>query len=445
MEVLRPQHVWTGTELRSGWGVAVEGGRIAAWVPPGQASPGEVRLGGLLMPGLVDAHSHAFQRAFRGHVQWRDAERDDFWTWRQAMYATANRLTPEGVFAVSRLAFLELAEAGVTEVGEFHYLHHAPDGARYEDPDLLARQVIAAALDVGIRITLLRVAYARHSYGRPLDPDQQRFGDRSPDDVLAAIERLRAIDDPRVRIGLAPHSVRAVPAAWLAEFARFVGPIHAHVAEQPAEVAACRAEHGRSPLQVFVDAGLVDDRFCAVHLTHPDDGDVERIVAADAAICVCPSTELDLGDGFLPLHARAARLCVGSDSHALTDPLVELRDLELHARALARRRNVMTPPGDRHGLAALLLQIGTHEGTRALGGTAATLDVGRVADLVHIDLGAHPAAAGLPPLEAAALRATGDWVTDVWVAGDRVVADGRHPRREAIVEAARPHLAVSPP
>ena len=288
----------------------------------------------LVLPGLVNAHSHAFQRAFRGHVQWKAAGKDDFWSWRDRMYATANRLDPEGVQAVSALAFLEMVKSGITHVGEFHYLHHAPDGTRYEDPDELAKRVLAAAEQVGLRITLLRVAYARAGVGKPLRPDQARFGDRDPEDVLAAVERLSAHASDRVRIGLGPHSVRALDADWLRALGAYEGIVHTHVSEQRAENEACRSEHGASPLQVLADAGLVGERFTAVHLTWPRQGDVQLLEEAGGSVCACPTTELDLGDGFLPAEVMdRLPVCVGSDSHAVIDLWQEMRSLELHARA----------------------------------------------------------------------------------------------------------------
>ena len=441
MTFLLPDWTWTPDALLAGVGVRIVDGRIAAIGAPGPDDT-PVRLPGrLLLPGLVNAHSHAFQRAFRGHVQWRRAGQSDFWTWRDAMYRTANALTPEGVAAVSRLCFLEMAEAGVTQVGEFHYLHHQPDGTPYEDPDELAQRVIGAALDVGIRITLLRVVYARNGPDQPLRPDQQRFADRSPDDPLAAVQRLRAHADPRVKVGLAPHSVRAVPAAWMPELSAHRGPTHAHVSEQPAENAACLAEHGRSPLQVLADGGLVDEHFTAVHLTVPLAGDVDILQQAGGAVCACPITEQDLGDGFLPVEARTGRVCVGSDSQARIDLLEEARSIELHARAIEGRRNVLAPEGDRHGLGARLLQIASTEGDRALGGNGSGIVVGAPADLMTVDL-RRPAAEGVPPLEAAAFVATPEWIDGVWVGGQPVVRDGVHPERDAVLAAARPHLAA---
>jgi len=440
---LRPAWVWTPGGARSGVCVEIRDGTIVGLTPSERHPTVDVELPGrLLIPAMVNAHSHAFQRAFRGHVQHRPAGRDDFWSWRDRMYAVANGLDPDGVEAVSRLAFLEMAEAGIGQVGEFHYLHHAPDGARYADPDELARRVVRAALDVGIRITLLRVAYARNGAGAPLRDDQRRFGDRSPDEVLAAVARLRALEDPRVRVGLAPHSVRAVPLDWLGAFAGFDGPVHVHVAEQPAEVVACQAEYGRSPVGVLEQAGLLHDRLVAVHLTHPDPGDVGRLRDVGAGVCACPGTELDLGDGFLPLAARDLSISVGSDSQATIDLFAEARAVELHARALAGRRNVMAPEGSRHGLAERILAIATTTGDRHLGGPGLGIEPGAPADLVAIDL-RRPAAEGVPPLEAAAFVATPEWVSDLWVAGRRIVRDGRHPDRDEVVRAARPFLLSS--
>jgi formimidoylglutamate deiminase len=440
MLVLEPEWVLTEEGLRTGICVEVDSNRIVGLKSTERHPETVVRLPGkLLLPGFVNAHSHAFQRAFRGRVQWKPAGRDDFWSWRDRMYAVANGLSEEGVFAVSRLAFLEMAEAGITQVGEFHYLHHRPDGSRYADPDALARRVIDAALDVGIRICLLRVAYARKGADGGLRDNQRRFGDRSPLEALEAVERLRDIADSRVTLGLAPHSVRALSAEGLSALAGSEGPVHAHVSEQPAEIEGSYAEHGKSPLAVLADAGLVNERFVAVHLTHPEPVDLDILDAAGAAICVCPSTELDLGDGFLPVEARTGRLCLGTDSHAEIDMLAEARSLELHARALAGRRNVLSPVGEKDGLARVLLDAASRHGGAALGAEGRGIGVGALADLVALDL-RRTAAFGVPPLQAAVFNGTPDWVSDVWVGGVPVVRDGVHPRRSEILEAARRHL-----
>lgn len=436
--ILRPQWVWTPRGVLTDHCLVIDAGIIVEVAPAERYPRVDIDLPGrLLIPGLVNAHSHAFQRAFRGHVQHRPRGRDDFWSWRDRMYGVALGLSPEGVEAVSALAFLEMVEAGVTRVGEFHYLHHQPDGTPYADPDELAKRVLAAAEEVGLGITLLRVSYGRAGHDAPLRSDQRRFGDPGPEAALSAVERLGRSH----AVGLAPHSVRACDRDWLEALSSFTeGPVHVHVSEQPAENRACLDEHGASPLAVLEAAGLLTERLTAVHLTHPLDGDLDRLVAADATICVCPSTELDLGDGFLPVDARErARLCLGSDSHAQIDLLREATTLEMHARGLALRRNVLTPEGRRHGLATRLLSAATVGGARALGADARGIVAGAPADLTSLDL-RRPAAEGVPPLEAASLVATADWVDQVWVAGRPRLENGRHPLRETVAERARPHL-----
>jgi formimidoylglutamate deiminase len=431
--------VWTEEGLRTDTTVVVRSNRIVEVSAADRHPDAPVLPGRVLLPGLVDAHSHAFQRAIRGHVQYSADPHDDFWTWRERMYRAAHTLTPEGLQAISALAYLEMVEAGFTAVGEFHYLHRDPTGAVYADPDELALRVIGAAESVGLRICLLRVVYAAGGFGRPLSGAQARFRTDSPEEALAAVERLDAFPSRRVTAGLAPHSVRAVPPAWLPEL-RTNRVVHAHVSEQPAEVGACRAATGRTPLALLADAGLVDERFTAVHLTHPTDDELVSLRQARGRIAVCPTTELDLGDGFLPVAAREGiALCIGTDSHARIDPFEEMRALEMHARGLARRRIVMGTPGHADSLVRALLDAGSVQGARALGLEGRGIVAGAVADLVAVDL-RRPEALGVPPVEAVVFNATPDWVTDVWVDGRHVVRDGRHPDRDRVVAAARPVL-----
>ncbi|MCB9792184.1 MAG: formimidoylglutamate deiminase [Alphaproteobacteria bacterium] len=443
---LRPERTLVDGEWLGGLEVRIEGPRIVG-VGPAQ---GPVNLPGrALLPGFVNAHSHAFQRGLRGHVQWTDGRGDDFWSWRERMYALANGLDPDGVEAVSALAFLEMALAGITSVGEFHYLHHAPDGARYADPDELARRVIRAARRVGLRICLLRVAYGRAGFGRPSDPLQRRFIDHDPQDCMDAVVRLAAIEDPAVSVGLAPHSVRACSRPWLQAFADATAgsalPVHAHVAEQPAELMQCKDEHGVEPLELLEEVGLLDERFTAVHLTWPARGDAERLRRSGARVCACPSTELDLGDGFLPVgRLRGVEVCLGSDSHAQIDPLFEARALELHARGVEGRRNVLSPHGQLDGLAARLLASATRTGARSLGIDAGRIEVGGLADLVSIDL-TDILFAGSRPLPALVFAGHPGLVRDLWVGGEQVLSDRRHPQAEAIVREAQAALAALEP
>ena len=270
----------------------------------GEATP---LRGRALIPGFVNAHSHAFQRLIRGRMQWRpsDAGVANFWSWRQAMYTAALRLSPEDVYDVSRWCFVEMLRAGITTVGEFHYLHNASDGKPYEDRAELARRVIAAARDVGIRICLLNTCYAAGGIGRLLLKEQRRFETADVDDYLEMTERLAAdmVRDRLVTVGVAPHSVRAVPREWIRVLHAWAAtrdlPFHMHVSEQPAEIDECIAAFGVRPVEMLAEDMILDARFTAVHATHINDGEVQLLGSAGATVCACPTTERDLGDGFL--------------------------------------------------------------------------------------------------------------------------------------------------
>lgn len=322
----------------------------------------------IVLPGLVTAHSHAFQRGLRGRTHALAASEDSFWSWRGLMYRFAAGLDPERIFALSRLAFRELARNGVTAVGEFHYVQHQPDGTPYADRVVLADAVIRAAREVGLRITLLRVLYARGGWGRPLEATQKRFVDGDVDDALGDVDvlRKRFADDEGVRFGLAPHSVRAVPLPWLRaarDYAAEHGlPLHMHVAEQRRELAECLAEHGRRPVELLADEGVLSDRFVAVHATHLRPHEARQLGEAKGFACLCRTTERDLGDGFPDvqrLRASGVRLCSGVDSHARSDALEELRAIELDERARAEGRALAMD-------GSALLEAGTTEGSAAI-------------------------------------------------------------------------------
>ncbi len=332
----------------------------------------------LELPALATAHSHAFQRALRGDAQRPGPEgTDDFWSWRTAMYRLADGLTPESIHAISLVAYRELHRAGVRTVGEFHYVHHQPGGAPYEERTLLADAVVRAAREAGLRIALLRVVYARAGAGREPEGAQRRFSDPDLDRALADVDTLRArwAGDPAVRVGVAPHSVRAVPPGWLRPIAdhaaRHALPLHMHVAEQPAEIAACLAETGRRPVELLDDHGVLGPRFVAVHATHLGPGEAQRLGAAGAFACLCPTTERDLGDG-LPdvgaLRAAGVRLATGIDSHVITSPLEDLRGIDLGERLRTGRRVTLrsTEPPARTP-AEELWRIGSTEGAAACG------------------------------------------------------------------------------
>ena len=322
----------------------------------------------IVLPALTTAHSHAFQRAMRGQAQRppvREPDTDDddpkksapaptqdFWSWRGAMYKIANELTPESIESISRVAYRELYRAGVRTVGEFHYIHHQPDGTPYEERTLLSDAVIRAAKAEGLRITLLRVAYHRAGFGKEAEPGQRRFCDPSPDLIIRDIETMRAKYkyDPDVRIGLAPHSVRACPPDWIRELGRYADdgamPFHMHVAEQPREIEECMAETGRRPFDFLGNIDVLRPNFVAVHATHLMPHEAMMLGEAKSFVCVCATTEADLGDGIPDLQTlreNGARFCTGVDSHVLTDPLNDMRALETLARLREMRRVTFTP------------------------------------------------------------------------------------------------------
>lgn len=417
--LLTPDLVWDGRVARRHWGVVVERDRIAAVGPaaelrafraegPDPTPLVEVAmLGRALVAAPVNAHSHAFQRSIRGRTQTRPVGRAnaDFWSWRREMYDAALSFSPETLHETSKSCFAEMRDAGWGSVGEFHYLHRAPDGARYDDPLLLSDSVIEAAREVGLRICLLYVAYATSEVdGSPLEPRQRRFRSDGVDEVVRAVEDLRArwAHDPKVSVGIAPHSVRAVPRSWwreLAEAAEALDmPLHAHVSEQVREVERCVEVHGLRPMELLADEGVLSPRFTAVHATHLADGEVALLADAGARVCGCPSTERDLGDGVLPADRLAAAgipMCLGSDSHSLLDPWEELRLPEYHLRLIERRRIVLAEEdGDRMRWAPGALRAATQVGGDALRTGAGRIQVGAPSDLVALDL-AHPALAGM--------------------------------------------------
>jgi formimidoylglutamate deiminase len=331
--------------------------------------------GTIELPALATAHSHAFQRAMRGSAQRpAGARSDDFWSWRSAMYELAGRLEPESLYQIARVAYEELYLCGVRTVGEFHYLHHQQDGTPYAKRTAMAEAVIRAALDEGLRICLLRVVYARGGAGKPAEGVQRRFADGSLDEALRDAEELwtHYADSQLVRIGIAPHSVRAVPPEWLEDIAVFAErrkmPLHMHVAEQPAEVDACLAETGKRPVELCAEHGLLGPRFTAVHATHLAVHEARLLGEAQARVCLCPTTERDLGDG-LPdaaaLVAAGVKLCAGIDSHVITSPLEDLRGIELGERLRTGKRAALAFDGATP--AEALWNIGSQLGAEACG------------------------------------------------------------------------------
>jgi formiminoglutamate deiminase len=395
--------------------IDLDGDEIAS-ITPRTAAPGAVRLEGLTIPGLVNVHSHAFHRALRGRSEEGPGS---FWTWRDQMYAVAARLDPNAYLALARAVYAEMALTGITTVGEFHYLH---DGA-----NTMGDALLVAARRAGIRITLLDACYLHGGIGQERRGVQTRFGDR---DVHAWVRRVsgRGLDNRHARLGLAIHSVRAVTpeeAATVAAWAKQNEVVlHAHVSEQPAEDEACVAAYGRTPTAVLADAGAVTERFCAVHATHTSPDDQRLLGAARSFVCLCPTTERDLGDGIGPsadLAAVGARLCLGSDSHAVIDLLEEARAVELDERLRSRSRG--------HHSARDLLRAATVEGAAALGWPdVGFLAPGARADLTTIRLGSARLAGTRPAdaLAAVVFAAAAADVSHVVAGGRPIVSDGRH-------------------
>ncbi|MFI6639212.1 formimidoylglutamate deiminase [Streptomyces sp. NPDC050504] len=418
------EHAWLGTHVEPGVAIDVADGRIGAVrtevdAPP----PGAEVLRGLTLPGLANAHSHAFHRALRSTVQ---VGSGTFWTWRDTMYQVASRLTPDTYYALARAVYAEMALAGITSVGEFHYLHHAPGGAAYASPNAMGDALIAAAGEAGIRITLLDTAYLSAGFGEPPNHHQLRFSDGTAEAWAERASLLR--EAPHAKIGAAIHSVRAVPADQLATVAKWAeerrAPLHVHLSEQTAENDACLAAHGRTPTRLLADHGVLGARTTGVHNTHLTDEDVSLIGGSGTGTCMCPTTERDLADGIGPavaLQRAGSPLSLGSDSHAVIDHFEEARAMELNERLRSRTRG--------HWTAAALLRAASADGHAAIGwGEAGAIERGALADLVTIDLGSVRTAGALPRLgaEVAVFAASAADVRHTIVGGRHVVRDGAH-------------------
>jgi len=365
------------------------------------------------------------------------------------MYRAANQLEAEEIYAASRMAFLEMALTGITAVGEFHYIHHSPDGSAYSDPNLLEREVIRAARDVGIRIGLLRVAYARAGYETEANPLQVRFIEESAEVYLEHLEALLGtpeLKDGAVWVGVAPHSVRAVPLDYLKQIVAFANeralPVHMHVAEQPAEVTACIQEYGRSPVALLETEGLLSNRFTAVHAIHVTPKAIAGMARAGALVCACPTTERNLGDGVVPVDNyldAGVRVALGTDSQIQIDLLEDARELEYHLRLQHTARNVLAPhhDGDSAALARRLFDCATVNGAKSIGFAGGKLETGAPADFFTVDLD-DPSIAGSSTDDLLAnivFSLSRTAVRDVVVAGKQIVENGRHRDQEMIVEA----------
>jgi formiminoglutamate deiminase len=390
---------------------------------------GTQRISGVVVPGLPNLHSHAFQRAMAGLTERRGSESDSFWTWREQMYRFVERLTPDGLEAIAALAYMEMLEAGFTSVAEFHYLHHQVDGRPYDDVAEMSQRIVAAANEVGIGLTLLPVLYRQGGFrGKPAAAAQRRFVcDR---DLYA---RLMETKVPGGSIGIAPHSLRAVTLddlKWAAATWPKV-PAHIHISEQTAEVEQCMVAHGKRPIDLLMDTIEVDGRWCLVHATHADGAEITRIANAQAVVGLCPITEANLGDGLFDvptLLAQGGRLGVGSDSNVRISAADELRTLEYGQRLLHRRRNV---------LGEVSRSTGRRLFEAALDGRA--IAAGERADLVVLDDAGFD---GDGVLDHWLFSADNTAIKTVFCAGKPVVQGGRHVDRDAIAARYAKAMAV---
>ena len=412
-------------------------GTLAA-VTPDAAGEGAVRLAGPVLPGVCDLHCHAFQRAMAGLTERRSAAADSFWTWREVMYRFAGLLTPDDLEAIAAQLYIELLKGGYTSVCEFHYVHKDPDGRAYADPAEMSARLLRAASGIGIGLTLLPVLYQTANFGGvPPHTGQKRFV-TTVDEFFVLVRALRALaaGDPNTRIGIAPHSLRAVPPEALRDAVQGLdsidarAPIHIHVAEQTKEVDDCIAWSGRRPVEWLLAHQAVSSRWCLVHATHLDDGETAALARSSAVAGLCPTTEANLGDGIFPLPGYLALdgvFGVGSDSNVSTSAIEELRLLEYGQRLLHGRRGIATSavspsPG------FVLYQGAVAGGAAASGRPIDGLAPGRRADFVVIDPEApHVAGRDVEHLaDALVFGGSANPVRDVFVGGRQVIAQRRH-------------------
>jgi formiminoglutamate deiminase len=410
------ERAWTGDGVVDGLRVEVSDGRFTS-VAPGTPDGAE-RLAGLTIPGFANCHSHAFHRALRGRTQ---RERGTFWTWREQMYAVAARLTPESYFELARAVYREMVSVGITSVGEFHYLHHGPDGTPYDDPNAMGHALVEAAREAGLRIALLDTCYLAAGIGRAPEGVQVRFSDGTAE---AWAERTSS----GPARGAAIHSVRAVPKDEMKHVVDAAAgrPLHVHLSEQVAENQQCLEAYGATPTEVLGEVGALGELTSAVHATHLTDGDVALLGGTTTYACFCPTTERDLGDGIGPsrdLLGAGSPLTLGSDSHAVVDLFEEMRGVELDERLASQQRG--------HWSSAELLRAGTVDGHRSLGfDDAGRIEVGARADLVVVDT-ASPRTAGTGADEGTAVfAASGADVVRVLRDGVDVTVDATEVGRE---------------
>lgn len=434
MQTLHAERLWTPGGWRSDAGFTHDSGRIVE-CERAQNSEGTAWV----VPGIANLHSHAFQRAMAGLAERQTNREDSFWTWRETMYRFAARFDPDTLHAVAAQLYAEMLAAGYTTVCEFHYLHHAPDGRPYGDAAAMSNALIAAARETGIRLTLLPVLYMRGGFdGRPLGDRQKRFGHET-DAFLRLFESLRVQEDERLRVGIALHSLRAVPPEAMREVVAAMPqgtPIHIHVAEQVGEVADCLALRGARPVEWLLANAPVDRDWTLVHATHLDADEIRGIAQSGATVAICPTTEANLGDGLFPLRAfleAGGGWGIGSDSHVSISPVEELRWLEYGQRLVTRHRNIAVG-STTTSVGESLLHDTLASSEAATGHAIGCFYVGACADWLVLD-GDAPAFVGSAPEDTVdrwLFNGNRSLVREVHVGGMPCVHDGRHRDHERI-------------
>jgi len=447
-----PGMLFADGQAHTGVGLMVDARGCVVGLAARDAVPPETQVvalpGRALLPGLANTHSHTFQRLFRSRAEGRAAGGDTFWTWREQMYRAAGFVSPEDLYDVARATFLEMVCAGITVVGEFHYLHRDPAGRAYSDPNLLSSQVIAAAQSVGLRISLLRTGYFRAGFERQPHPGQRRFYE-PPEEYLSNLDDLAATfaDTENVTVGAAPHSIRAVPLAELKRIAEYAHsrspmPLHMHISEQVGENLACIAEYGATPVDLMASHGILSPQTTLIHAIHFTQPEFEKVAASSTTICSCPTTERNLGDGIFPADTAAQfgiPVAFGTDSQAQIDILEDARQLEYHLRLRDQQRGILDASSradwpSREPIGTALLGAATRNGYAALGLEGGTLAAGEPADFFTVDLndlsilGAD--AESLAAQAVFALSKTA--IREVAVQGRLILEDGRHPYADEI-------------
>ncbi len=433
------QWAWRGAEHAvANVRITVSNGTISAVEDNAAKQAGDVAIAGVVMPGLVNAHSHAFHRALRGRTH---GGTGDFWSWRTPMYEIANRLTPDSYRELAAMTFAEMALSGITGVGEFHYIHHNSDGTKYKNPNEMGLAMVQAAQRAGIRIALLDVAYLHAALDKP-EPlaEQKRFSDGNIDAWLDRVDALGEGGDGWT-VGMAPHSVRAVHPRELEEVVanRHGKVVHLHVSEQPAENAACIAATGMTPTQVLDNVGLLGQHVTAVHATHLTDTDIALLGKSRTCVCLCPTTERDLADGVGPaaaLRDAGATLSLGTDSNAFIDMFEETRAIETDERLVTGKRGLHAPSS--------LLAAATSVGATSLGWGQHGIQVGAPADFIALSLDSVRLASFDGANGAAHIvhSAAPSDVRDVWVGGKQIVANFRHTEIDDVVAGLRNAIAA---